>query len=100
MLILQNAMLRPLQRSARTLSFLETNLSLLLPPLVATTFDAILLLRDRSPGLTVSAIYKRDLFDPETIDRMVRDFQQVLERLVAQPEQPLSALRFWDGEHG
>ena len=100
MFILQNAMLRPLQRSARTLSFLETDLSLLLPPLVATTFDAILLLRDRPPGLTVSAIYKRDLFDPETIDRMLGDFQQVLERLVVQLDQPLSALRFLGGEHG
>jgi non-ribosomal peptide synthetase component F len=93
MLILQNAMLRPLQRKARTLSFLETDLSLVLPPLVATTFDVILLLRERPPGLTVSAIYKRDLFDPESIEHMLGNFQHVLERLIAQPEQVLSTFR-------
>ena len=43
MFILQNAMHRPLQRSARTLSFLETDLSILMPPLVGTTFDVVLL---------------------------------------------------------
>jgi non-ribosomal peptide synthetase component F len=58
-LILQSAMLRPLQRSARMLSFLETDLCLLLPPLVATTIDVILFLRERPPGLTVSAIDTR-----------------------------------------
>jgi hypothetical protein len=87
MLILQNAMLRPLQRSARTLSFLETDLSLLLPPMVATTFDAVLLLRERPQGLTVSSIYKRDLFDAASIDRMLGDFQHVLGRLIERPDQ-------------
>jgi hypothetical protein len=94
MLILQNAMLRPLQHNARSLTFLETDLSLVMPPMVATTFDIIVLLRERPPGLTVSAIYKRDLFDPESIDRLLSDFQHVLERLIAQPEQSLSTFRF------
>jgi amino acid adenylation domain-containing protein len=93
MLILQNAVLRPLQRNARTLSLPDADLSLLMPPVVATTFDVILLLRERPPGLTVSAIYKTDLFDPETIDRMLGDFQHVLERLIAQPAQSLSTFR-------
>jgi non-ribosomal peptide synthetase component F len=98
MLILQNAVLRPLQRNARTLSFLDADLSLLMPPVAATTFDVILLFRERPPRLTVSAIYKRDLFDPETIDRMLGDFQHVLERLIAQPAQSLSTFRS-PGQH-
>jgi hypothetical protein len=37
--------------------------------------DVILLLRLRQgpPGRTVSAIYTRDLFDPETIGHMLED---------------------------
>jgi non-ribosomal peptide synthetase component F len=93
MLTLQNAVLRPLQHNARTLRFLDADLSLLMPPVLATTFDVVLLLRGRPPGLTVSAIYKRDLFDPETIDRMLGDFQHVLERLIAQPAQSRSTFR-------
>jgi non-ribosomal peptide synthetase component F/acyl carrier protein len=98
MFILQNAMHRPLQRSARTLSFLETDLSILMPPLVGTTFEVVLSLHERPHGLTVSTIYKRDLFDATTIARMLRDFQHVLECLVRQPEQPLSTFRSLMGD--
>jgi hypothetical protein len=38
----------------------------------------------------VSCIYKTQLFDAATIDRLLEDFQYVLERLVAQPEQALA----------
>jgi non-ribosomal peptide synthetase component F len=89
---------RPLQRSARTLSFLETDLSVQMPLLVGTTFDIGLLLRERPQGLTVSAIYKRDLFDATTIASMLGDFQHVLECLVGQPEQPLSTFRPLEGD--
>jgi non-ribosomal peptide synthetase component F len=90
MLVLQNAMQRPLRRSARTLSFLETDLSMLMPPHAGTTFDVVLLLHDRPQGITVSATYKRNLFDAGTVARMLGDFQHVLACLSGQPEQPLS----------
>jgi non-ribosomal peptide synthetase component F len=98
MFILQNAMYRPLQRSARTLSFLETDLSILMPPPVGTTFDVVLSLHERSQGLTASAIYKRDLFDATTIARMLGDFQHLLECLIGQPEQQLSTFRSLGGD--
>jgi amino acid adenylation domain-containing protein len=97
MFILQNAMQRPLQRGARTLSFLETDLSLLMPPHVGTTFDVVLFLSERPQGLMVSAIYKPDLFDGTTIARMLRDFQYVLECLSGQREQRLSTFRSLGG---
>jgi amino acid adenylation domain-containing protein len=93
MIILQNAMVRPLQRTARTLSFRETDLSTLMPPMVATTFDLVFMVRDRLEGLAVSCIYKADLFEAATIDRMLTGLQRVLEGLIAQPEQPLSTFR-------
>jgi amino acid adenylation domain-containing protein len=93
MFILQNAMLRPLQRTARTLNFCETDLGTLMPPMVATTFDLVFMVRDRPQGLAVSCIYKGDLFDAATIDRMLAEFQQVLDGLIVRPEQPLSTFR-------
>jgi non-ribosomal peptide synthetase component F len=99
MFILQNAMLRPLQRHARTLSFLDTDLSWLMPPTVATTFDVILLVREWPQGLTVSAIYKRDFFEAETVDRMLGDFQQVLELCSNSQSNPSRPSAPWgDGE--
>jgi non-ribosomal peptide synthetase component F len=93
MVILQNAKLRPLQRSARTLSFQEADPSLLVQPLVITTFDVILMLYERPEGLIVSCIYKTDLFDAAAITCMLGDLRGVFERLIIQPEQPLSAFR-------
>jgi amino acid adenylation domain-containing protein len=98
MFILQNAMHRPLQRSARTLSFLETDLSILMPPHLGTTFEIVLLLSERPQGLTVSAIYKRDLFDASTIARILGDFQHVLECLIGQLERPLATFRSLGGD--
>jgi non-ribosomal peptide synthetase component F len=98
MFILQNAMYRPLQSSARTLRFMETDLSLLMPPLAGTTFDVVLFLHERPQGLIVSAIYKQNLFEAMTIARMLGDFQHVLECLVGQPEQPLSTFRSLGGD--
>ena len=62
------------------------------PGITATTFDCILMLRETSQGLTASCIYKTALFEATTIKRLLRDFQEVLARLVAQPEQQLSRL--------
>jgi non-ribosomal peptide synthetase component F len=98
MVIMQNAMQRPLQRSARTLSFLETDLNVPMPPLMVNTFDVVLLFRERPQGLTVSAIYKENLFDATTITRMLGDFQRVLECLIGRPEQPLSTFRSLVGD--
>jgi hypothetical protein len=93
MIILQNAMFRSPGRTAGPLSFHETDLSTLMPPMVATTFDVVLIVRADPEGLTVSCIYSADLFDAERINRLLADFQHVLEYLVMQPEQPLSTLR-------
>jgi amino acid adenylation domain-containing protein len=100
MIILQNAMLRPLQRSSHTLSFQEAEPSLMAQPMMATTFDIVLMLRERQQGLTGSCLYKTDLFDAATINRMLGDLQYVLERLTVEPEQLLSTFRSLGGERG
>jgi amino acid adenylation domain-containing protein len=93
MVILQNAMLRPLQRTARALHFQEADLGMLMPLTVATTFDLVFMVRDRPQGLAVSCIYKADLFDAATIEDMLAEFQHILDGLIVQPEQRLSTFR-------
>ena len=75
------------------LTFEEANPSMLLPLVTVTTFDVILMLRESTHGLVGSCVYKPHLFDAATIDRLLRDFQAVLEQMVTQPEQPISAIR-------
>jgi hypothetical protein len=93
MIIFQNATLRPPTRSGRALSFQEANPGMLVPLVAATACDVVLALHESPEGLTGSCVYKPDLFGIATIDRMLGDFQYVLERLLTQPEQPLSTIR-------
>lgn len=90
MFIFQPAMPQPLKLPTLTLSFLEYDESVGRPNATATTFDIIFMVKERRRGLSVSCIYKTQLFDAATIDRLLEDFQLVLERLVSQPEQALS----------
>jgi len=94
MIVLQNAALRPATRSGRALSFEEAKPSMLLPLVTATTFDVVLMLHESAQGLAGSCVYKPDLFGATTINHLLGDFQGVLERMVMQPEQPMSTIRF------
>lgn len=93
LVILQNTMLQPRQSSDSTLSFLEAEQSKLTPPVIATTFDIILILYEKPQGLIVSCTYRRDLFNDVTIKKILGDFQSVLERIIIHPEQQLSTFR-------
>jgi non-ribosomal peptide synthetase component F len=90
--VLQHAVAPPRQLPGLTLRVMETSQSMTEPGITATTFDCILMMRETPQGLTGSCIYKTALFEAATIKRLLRDFQEVLARLVAQPEQPLSTL--------
>ena len=93
MVILQNAVQRPVMRSAGTLRFVRADWNAPIPAAVATTFDMILMLRERPEGIAGTCIYKKDRFEPATVQGMVEDFERVLERLVEEPDCPLSAVR-------
>jgi amino acid adenylation domain-containing protein len=88
--ILHNARQRPVQRTTRTLHFLEADHRVMLPEVTATTFDIILELYPRPQGLVGSCIYKTYLFEAATIKCMLDHFQHLLEGIIAHPEQPLS----------
>jgi hypothetical protein len=93
MVLLQNARGRPQPRPASPLRFEEVGPTTLAPAMRATTFDIVLILREGLRGLAATCIYKAGLFDAATISGLLEDFRRVLERLVAQPEEPLSTFR-------
>ena len=92
MILLQNATLRPIVPSGHKLALEEANPSMLLPLVTVTTFDVMLMLRESAHGLVGCCVYKPHLFRARAIDRLLRDFRKVLERMLAQPERPISTI--------
>ncbi len=89
---LHNDKLRPIVTSGHGIMFEELDPSMLLPLATITTFDVTLMLRESTQGLVGTCVYKPHLFGTKTIDRLLRDFQQVLEQMMMQPERPISAI--------
>ena len=89
---LQNSALRPIVSHGHGLTFEEIDPSMLLPLATITTFDVMLMLRESPQGLVGTCVYKPHLFGAETIDRLLRDYQHVLERMVMQPERSISVI--------
>ena len=87
---LQNPELRPIVRPG--LTFEEAVPGMLLPLVTITTFDVVLMLRESTRGLVGTCVYKPHLFGARTIDHLLRDFRQVLDHMVMQPERPISAI--------
>ncbi len=92
MITLHNASLRPII-GCHTLTFEEANPGMLAPLVTITPFDVIFMLHESAQGLRGHCVYKPHLFGARTIDRLLRDFQKVLEQMVTQPERPISTIR-------
>ena len=93
MMWLQSTDVRPIVRSGQEgLAFQEAMPNVMLPLVTLTTFDVILMLRESTQGLRGTCVYKPRLFGARTIDRLLRDFRQVLEQMVMAQEQPISAI--------
>ncbi|HRC85348.1 MAG TPA: amino acid adenylation domain-containing protein, partial [Thermoanaerobaculia bacterium] len=84
MLTLQNAPLPPVRLPGLTLSRIETGT-------VAAKFDLMLAFAEIENGIKGGIEYKRELFEPATIERLGRHWQRVLELAVADPERPLAS---------
>jgi acyl carrier protein len=93
MITLQSANMRPRANDAHGLAFEEANPNMLTPLVTITSYDIILMLREDPQGLIGTCVYKPALFSARTIDRLLRDFQKVLEQMVAQPDRPIAAIR-------
>ena len=84
--------LRAVAGSDHGLAFEEVVPGMALPLVTMTTFDIMLSLRDTSKGLVGTCAYKPHLFGAEAVDRLLQDFQVVLECMILQPERPISVI--------
>ncbi len=57
-------------------------------------YDLMLLLTETPEGLGGNMVYNTGLFERETIARMMRHLERLLERMVAAPDAPLASLSF------
>ena len=85
MFILQNAPKQRLDLPGLTLDALEFDSG-------TAKFDLTVEIAEVDDGLSCVFEYSTDLFEPATMTRMLRHFQSVLEGIVADPGQRLSAL--------
>jgi acyl-CoA synthetase (AMP-forming)/AMP-acid ligase II len=94
MILLHNAALRPQTSAGRALAFEEAEPGMPMPLVTTTTYDVILVLRETAQGLVGSCIYKPHLFGSKWIDRLLADFQKILEQMASEPERRISTIRF------
>jgi non-ribosomal peptide synthetase component F len=92
MITLHNASLRPIM-TGHTLTLEEANPGMPVPLVTITSADVIFMLHENAHGLAGHCVYKPHLFGTGTIDRLLRDFEGVLEQMMAQPERPISTIR-------
>jgi non-ribosomal peptide synthetase component F len=92
MIWLQNAPLRPITNKGSGFSFEEVDPGMPPAMIAVTSFDLILMLRETAQGLVGTCVYNPHLFSVQMIDRLLRHFQEVLECMLIEPEQPISAI--------
>ncbi|MBD1938352.1 non-ribosomal peptide synthetase [Microcoleus sp. FACHB-68] len=83
--VLQNAPMPPLELAGLTLSLFELGTE-------TARHDLLLDIWEIPEGLNASFEYKTDLFDQALITRLIRDFDGLLNQVVAQPNSRLSEL--------
>jgi acyl-CoA synthetase (AMP-forming)/AMP-acid ligase II len=93
MMTLHNASLRPIVGCGRVLDFQEADPGMPKPLVTITPYDIVLMLHESAQGLVGSCVYKPYLFSVGSIDRLLGDFQEVLDHLVTWPERSISTIR-------
>src|SRR5262249_29838221 len=83
---LQNARQHTLVLPDLAIQVLDTH------PVAASACELAISLRESSQGLEGLCIYQTALFDAPTITRLLEDYRQILECLVAQPELHVATL--------
>lgn len=82
---LQNAPMPPLELTRLRLRLADTHSGM-------AKFDLTLEVVEQADGLEVAAEYNTDLFDPETIARLLQHYQVLLESIVAAPDSCIAHL--------
>jgi amino acid adenylation domain-containing protein len=85
MFVLQNAPNPPVELPGLTVETLRVHNG-------TSKFDLLLAMREDRDQLTAAMEYNTDIFEEKTIQRMLQHFQNLLEAIVANPDQRISAL--------
>ena len=85
MLVFHNAPQAELQLGNARLQMLDVQS-------MSAKFDLTLFVSEDASGLKCALDYSTDLFDAESVTRMVKDFETVLNYVTISPEQPIAAL--------
>ncbi len=93
MFALQNVPMPPLQAPDLVLEPLDLSSS-------TAKFDLSLFATERADGLRLTLEYCTDLFDAATVDRMLAHYRAVLDGIIADPDQPISAISMLGLEEG
>jgi NRPS condensation-like uncharacterized protein len=83
--VLQNAPVKNLELTGLTLTPVEFEAR-------SAPFDLVFSLSETADTLTGAVTYSTELFDKQTVQKLITHFQNVLEGIVADPNQPLSSL--------
>ncbi|RNB58932.1 amino acid adenylation domain-containing protein [Brevibacillus gelatini] len=89
MFVLQNFPLEEAEASDIQLTLLDTERHL-----TTSKFDLTLTMREQADRLIASFEYSTDLFDRATIERMAEHLQNLLEAVIAEPEEPIGQLAY------
>ncbi|HKG23082.1 MAG TPA: condensation domain-containing protein, partial [Blastocatellia bacterium] len=84
---LQNAPMPDVKLSGLSMKMLETQRS-------TSKFDLLLFVRESDEGLACSMEYDTDLFDSDTIRRMLSHFQTLLESVIRDPNRQITEVSF------
>ncbi len=90
--IYQTAPLHPVKLPGLTVDFFDETKNTGELNLTITTFDLILLLKERPDGLIGSLLYKADIFDEAAINRLLGHFHDIMRCISSEPDQLVSEL--------
>jgi non-ribosomal peptide synthetase component F len=83
---------QPINLPHVTVSVLDEFQNTATPEVSLTMFDLVLSIKERSEGLTGFLVYKMFVFDEMMVDGFIRNFKNLLERIVYEPNESVSAL--------
>jgi Condensation domain len=82
----------PMSMTHLTVSVVDDFQSTAAPEVAVTMFDLVLSIKERSEGLTGFLVYKMFVFDEVMVDGFIGNFKNLLERIVYDPNESVSAL--------
>jgi amino acid adenylation domain-containing protein len=92
MFIYQTAPLHPIELPGLTVSFFDEFKDSDEPDVTTTTFDLILMLKEKPGALTGYLNYKIDLFEGAAVNQILRQFYEILQRIISEPDLRVSEL--------